>query len=173
MQTPARRRQKAPGAGPVASRAGTRAAGAVTADGPPATCPPTAARRPQEVRRWPPLRSPVTGRERLVLTARGDWQASEPLRSRGSPGGSARPIHTAEGCARARRMECVLELRARARVRGEGARASVRSRRHSEYILGSLETLKQPEGAPKMGRGGGRRGIPGRCRRKHSAKRQI
>lgn len=30
----------------------------------------------------------------------------------------------------------------------------MRSRRHSEYILGSLETLKQPEGVPKMGRGG-------------------
>lgn len=32
-------------------------------------------------------------------------------------------------------------------VLGEDARASVRTRRHSEYILGSLERRMQPEGA--------------------------
>lgn len=60
------KRQRAPE--PGASGAGTSAAaGAATADRPPATCPPTAARRPQEVlrRQRPPLRSPVTGREDL------------------------------------------------------------------------------------------------------------
>lgn len=157
MRTPARRRQKAPGAGPGASRAGTRAAGAVTADGPPATCPPTAARRPQEVRRWPPLRSPVTGRERLVLTARGDWQASEPLRSRGSPGGFG-PTNPHRGgvCPSAKNGMCAAARSppGPSSGTGRGCAPSVRSRRHSEYILGSLETLKQPEGVPKMGRGG-------------------
>lgn len=51
---------------------------------------------------------------RLVLTARGDWQAPAPLRSLDSPErGSARPIPTAKGCARAQRMECVVQPRAR------------------------------------------------------------
>lgn len=164
MRTPARRRQKAPGAGPGASRAGTRAAGAVTADGPPATCPPTAARRPQEVRRWPPLRSPVTGRERLVLTARGDWQASEPLRSRGSPGGFG-PTNPHRGgvCPSAKNGMCAAARSppGPSSGTGRGCAPSVRSRRHSEYILGSLATLEQPEGVPKMGRGGGERGSQG------------
>lgn len=61
-------------------------------------------------------------------------------------------------------MECVLEPRARpaplARsVLGEGARATVRTRRHSEYILGSLEMLKKPERCTKIevwGMGAGR-----------------
>lgn len=48
-------------------------------------------------------------------------------------------------------MECVLLLGAcpapLARVLGEDARASVRTRRHSEYILGSLKRRKQAEGA--------------------------
>lgn len=48
-------------------------------------------------------------------------------------------------------MECVLLLRVcpapLAPVLGEDARASVRTRRHSEYILGSLERRMQPEGA--------------------------
>lgn len=48
-------------------------------------------------------------------------------------------------------MECVLLLGVcpapLAPVLGEDARASVRTRRHSEYILGSLERRMQPEGA--------------------------
>lgn len=103
---------------------------------------------------------------RLVLTARGDWQAAGPLRSRGSPGGfGPTNPHRRGVCPGAKNGMCS-ELLARpparppcpAPVLGEGARASVRSRRHLEYILGSLETRKQLEGAPERGVGAAEEG---------------
>lgn len=99
----------------------------------------------------------------LVLTAAGigrrlSLSVLSPRRAR-----SARPIPTAEGCARARRMECVLGPRAEpAGLAGSSGRASARASALPSAIrgrLGSLDIRKASENATKLrgrtGRGPG------------------